>query len=279
MRIDGETRVVGVFGDPIKHSASPAMHNAAFEKLRLNWRYLPFHVLPDKLEAALHGVRDMGLVGVNLTVPHKIFALALVDEVDPVARQLGAVNTVHVVDGRLVGHNTDGYGLVKALREAFGLRLKGKRVTIIGAGGAGRAVTVQCAMEGVAELCLFNRTTSKAEELARELHNDFGSVQVTVGLPASRCDLLINATSVGLRAGDPSPIARTVLAKHTFVLDMIYRPVDTKLLRDAKRAGCRVTDGLGMLLHQGARAFEIWTGRKAPVEVMRSALRRAVHTR
>lgn len=279
MRIDGETRVVGVFGDPIKHSASPAMHNAAFEKLRLNWRYLPFHVLPDKLEAALHGVRDMGLVGVNLTVPHKIFALALVDEVDPVARQLGAVNTVHVVDGRLVGHNTDGYGLVKALREAFGLRLKGKRVTIIGAGGAGRAATVQCAMEGVAELCLFNRTTSKAEELARELHNDFGSVQVTVGLPASRCDLLINATSVGLRAGDPSPIARTVLAKHTFVLDMIYRPVDTKLLRDAKRAGCRVTDGLGMLLHQGARAFEIWTGRKAPVEVMRSALRRAVHTR
>lgn len=281
MQIDGETRVVGVFGDPIKHTASPPMHNAAFDHLKMNWRYLPFVVNPANLEAALHGVRDMNFVGVNLTVPHKIFAMALMDEVDPVARQLGAVNTVVVSPERkLIGHNTDGYGLVKALADDFGLRLKGKRVTILGAGGAGRAATIQCALDGAAELFLVNRTRNKAEEIAREVRRAFPEVQVRIGAPSwGRLDLLINATSLGMKAGDPMPIEPDKLEMFEHVFDMIYRPAETKLLRRAKRARCKVANGLNMLLHQGVRSFEIWTKKKAPVEVMRKALCRAVKTK
>ncbi|MSR65665.1 MAG: shikimate dehydrogenase [Verrucomicrobiae bacterium] len=279
MQVNGETRIVGVFGDPIKHSASPQMHNAAFAHLKMNWCYLPFNVNPANLDAALRGVREMNFVGVNLTVPHKILALAIVDTVDPLAKQLGAINTVVVAkDRKLIGNNTDGYGLVKALQEEFHLKPKGKRVTILGAGGAGRAATIQCAIEGVAELYLVNRTVSKAEELAQELRHDFPNVNVTIGIPqATKIDLLINATSLGLRPGDPSPIAREELTKFARVYDMIYRPPETKLLRDARRAGCKTANGLSMLLHQGARAFEIWTGRKAPVEVMRKTLHKAVY--
>jgi shikimate dehydrogenase len=278
MRIDGETRVAGVFGDPIEHSASPQMHNAAFEHLGMNWCYLPFAVKPASLEAALRGVRDMNFVGVNLTVPHKIFALNLVDKVDPHAQQLGAVNTVHVVGGKLIGYNTDGYGLVMALREDFGFELKGRRVMILGAGGAGRAATIQCAMEGVGELFLVNRTLSKAQDLAHDVRNEFPRVAVTVGAPrAGVVDLLINATSLGLRADDPKPICCGQIRMFLRVFDMIYRPAETKLLAEARRAGCKTANGLNMLLHQGAKAFEIWTGKRAPVEVMRKALRKAVY--
>ncbi len=279
MQIDGETCVAAVFGDPIRHTASPAMHNAAYQHLGMNWCYLAFKVNPANLDAALHGIREMDFVGVNLTVPHKVFALAIVDEVDPTARQLGAVNTVVVTpDKKLVGYNTDGYGLVRALQDEFRLRLRDKRVTILGAGGAGRAAAIQCAMEGVAELGLMNRTVSKAEELALEVRKNYPGVEVIVGRPPSaEHDLLINATSLGLKADDPSPASRDLLPRFAHVFDMIYRPSQTRLLKDAKRAGCRTANGLSMLLHQGAKAFEIWTGRKPPVEVMRLALRHTVY--
>jgi shikimate dehydrogenase len=283
MQIDGETRVCGVFGDPIRHTASPQLHNAAYRHLKMNWCYLPFRVNPANLEAALRGVREMNFVGVNLTVPHKVFALALMDRVDPLAQTLGAVNTVAVEAVRngspkLIGYNTDGYGLVRALAEDFRLTLKGKRVMILGAGGAGRAATIQCAMEGVAELYLVNRTMSKAEELAREVQKQHPNVSVTVGAPrAGKVDLLINATSLGLRPDDPKPICCDQIAMFAHVLDMIYRPAETKLLREARRAGCKTANGLSMLLHQGAKAFEIWSGKKAPVAAMRRALRKAVY--
>jgi len=281
MQIDGETRLAAVFGDPIRHTASPAMHNAAYRHLKMNWCYLACQVNPANLDAALRGIREMNFVGVNLTVPHKIFALALVDEVDPVAHRLGAVNTVVVTPNKkLMGYNTDGYGLVQALKDDFRLKLKGKRVTVLGAGGAGRAAVIQCAMEGATELCLINRTVSKAEELAAEVRKSFPRVQVNVGeLWAGGYDLLINATSLGLKPDDPSPIKSNLLPNFAHIFDMIYRPAETKLLKDAKRARCKTANGLSMLLHQGAKAFQIWSGQTAPVTAMRRALHKAVYNR
>ncbi|MCX7825770.1 MAG: hypothetical protein N2689_09450, partial [Verrucomicrobiae bacterium] len=169
--------MVGVFGYPIHHTASPAMHNAAFDHLGMNWRYLPFEVHPDHLRGALRGICDLRFVGVNLTVPHKLLALNIVDVVDKQARVFGAVNTV-VVDGReLLGYSTDGYGFVRALREDFGLELHGRRVLILGAGGAGQSLAIQCAMEGAAAIFVANRTRSKAEKVVAELRKLGASIE------------------------------------------------------------------------------------------------------
>lgn len=286
MQIDGSTRIVGVFGHPIAHTASPAMQNAAFDHLGMNWRYLAFDVDPANLRGALRGVADLNFAGVNLTVPHKILALDLVDEVDPEARQLGAVNTV-IVDGRkLRGFNTDGYGFVRALREDFGLDLRGRRVLILGAGGAGRALAIQSALEGAAAIFLANRTVSKAFEVVGEVRK-IAPHAFTVALPTQpariakhldEVDLVVNATSLGLKPGDPPPLGKfPARCKWLRVYDTIYRPAETPLLALARKAGAKTSNGLSMLLHQGARSFELWTGRRAPVAVMRRALRKAVY--
>src|SRR5882724_12744219 len=169
MHINGSTTIVGVFGAPIKHTASPAMHNAAFVALDMNWVYLAFHVDPQQLRSALRGANDMGMVGINLTVPHKILALDCVDEVDPEARRLGAVNTVSMEKGRLRGFNTDGYGFLKAIKEEFNLSIKGKRVLVLGAGGAGRGIAVKCALDGAAKVIVANRTLSRIEPIVNEI--------------------------------------------------------------------------------------------------------------
>ena len=286
MVIDGSTRVVGVFGYPIHHTASPAMHNAAFDHLGMNWRYLPFEVHPDNLRGALRGICDLRFVGVNLTVPHKLLALDIVDVVDKQARIFGAVNTV-VVDGRtLLGYSTDGYGFVRAVREDFGMELHGRRVLILGAGGAGQSLAIQCALEGAAAIFVANRTRSKAEKVVAELRK-LAPHTFTVVLPQEpdrivkhldETDLVVNATSLGLRPGDPSPLGRfPQQCKRLKVYDTIYRPAETRLLAAARKAGAKTANGLSMLLHQGARAFEIWTGRRAPVAVMRRALHKAVY--
>ena len=283
LKINGATQVVGVFGSPIVHTASPAMHNAALAALKLNWRYLAFHVEPQNLRSALAGIRDLNFRGVNLTVPHKIMALDLVDVVEPEARKLGAVNTVVVKDGKLIGYNTDGYGFIKAIKEDFDMVLKGKRVLILGAGGAGRAIAIQCGLEGAAQVSVANRTVAKIAPIAAELAVSQTPCQA-IGLDAAsllrvvpEVDLLVNATSVGLQPGDSVDLPAALFSAQLAVYDTIYRPAETQLLRQATEAGAKVSNGLSMLLHQGAKAFEIWTGRKAPLAVMRRALRTAVY--
>jgi shikimate dehydrogenase len=291
--INAATRLCAVLGSPIAHSASPAMHNAAFAALGLNWRYLAFEVNPNHLRAAIAGAQAMNFAGLNLTVPHKLLVVDMVDALDDSAKKWGAVNTIRFevqspkskvqssqpVEVRAVGFNTDADGLANSLREDLKLDLRGAKVLLLGAGGAGRTAALKLASEQVAELFLVNRTQAKAEEIAGEIKKQFPSVNVAVGFPKAAVDLVLNATSLGLKAGDGSPLdERHFSLKQTrAVYDMIYRPAETKLLAAAQAAGCKTANGLGMLLHQGAQAFEIWTGQPAPLDAMRRAVEQNVY--
>ena len=282
--INAATRLCAVFGAPIRHSASPAMHNAAFAALGLDWRYLAFEVDPKNLRAAIEGARAMNFAGINLTVPHKLLAVEMMDALDASARQWGAVNTIQFEAGRdgsvrTVGYNTDADAIVTAVREDLKLELRGAKVLLLGAGGAGRTAALKLAAENVAHLFLVNRTPSKAGEIAAEIKRQFPSVNVSVGFPPADVDLILNATSLGLKTDDGSPLdeAQFSLKQARAVFDMIYRPAETRLLAAAKAAGCKTANGLGMLLHQGAKAFEIWTGKPAPLDVMRRALEQNVY--
>jgi len=269
------------------------MQNAGLAALGLNWRYLAFEVHADNLRAAIQGAKAMNFIGLNLTVPHKLLAVSMVDVLDVSARDWGAVNTI-VFEGRdesgawrpLVeftqlpretrshGFNTDADAIARALREDLGLDLGGARVLLLGAGGAGRTAALKLAAEGVSELFLVNRTRSKAEAVASEIRERGLSIKVVEGYPAGAVDLVLNATSLGLNPNDPVPFdeRQFSLRRAAAVYDMVYRPAETALLKGAEAAGCRTANGLGMLLYQGARALELWTGRNAPVEVMRRAL-------
>jgi shikimate dehydrogenase len=277
--IDASTRVCAVFGHPIHHSASPAMQNAGFKALDLNWRYLAFEVHPDHLREAIEGARLMGFVGLNLTVPHKVLAMKMVDVVDDQAKPWGAVNTIvfetHADKARSRGFNTDADAIVKSLKEEFSLEtLRGISVLLLGAGGAAQAAALRLAREGIGELFLVNRTKSRATELADTIRKTCPSVVVTEGYPNRAVDLALNATSLGLKPDDPPPIDVRWLHEQPprFVYDMIYRPKETQLLRAARGAGCRAANGVSMLLHQGAHSLELWTGRAAPLSEMRRAL-------
>jgi shikimate dehydrogenase len=301
IEITASTRFCAVLGHPIRHSASPAMHNAAIEQLGLNWRYLAMDVAPEELRAAIAGAKAMRFIGLNLTVPHKLLAVGFVDVLAETAAKWGAVNTIRF-EGRTeagewrplaefgdappgdrvraCGFNTDAEALTQALREELGMEMLGKTALIVGAGGAGRVAALKLAQEGARELWLANRTESKAETVAEEVSEQYPDVAVRLGYPGGqRVDLVLNATSVGLRAGDGNavPEDRFDLAGASAAYDMIYRPAETPFLAAARAAGCRVANGLGMLLYQGAKAFELWTGRAAPVEVMRRALESNVY--
>jgi shikimate dehydrogenase len=256
------------------------MHNAAFAKLGLNWRYLAFEVDPKNLRTAIEGARAMNFAGLNLTVPHKLLAVKMVDVLDASAKRFGAVNTIKFETGRngkcrTIGFNTDADAIVTALDEDLKIKLRGAKVLLLGAGGAGRTAALRLAMENVAELFLINRTRSKAEAIAREIKKRCPPVKVSIGYPKTKIDLLLNATSLGLKAGDPSPLdeKQFSLRQTAAVYDMIYRPAESKLLAAARKAGCKTANGLGMLLYQGAAAFEIWTGKPAPITAMRRALK------
>ena len=301
--INTATRLCAVLGSPIRHSASPAMHNAAFAALGLNWRYLAFEVDPKNLRAAIDGAKAMGFSGLNLTVPHKLLAMEMVDALDTSAKRWGAVNTIRFegrteksdwlplrefsghppAEIRSVGFNTDADGLADSLREDLNFEPRGAKVLVLGAGGAGRVAALKLASENVSELFLVNRTFSKNSSLGGEISRQFPSVYVSLDYPKDshvKMDLVINATTLGLQAGDASPLDEKSfsLAQARAVYDMIYQPSETRLLAVANRAGCKTANGVGMLVHQGAKAFEIWTGQPAPAAVMRRAVESVVQS-
>lgn len=272
--IDAHTQLTGVLGYPVRHSLSPLMHNAAFRHLRLNWVYLAFEVPPDALANAIRGMGALGIRGLNLTIPHKEAAVALVDALTPAAQAIGAVNTLFWDEGRLVGDNTDAEGFLQALRAA-GCEPSGKRVLVLGAGGSARAVLYALQRVGCS-LLLANRTLARAHTLAQR----FPIEQV---LPLQRealrpqmptVQLVVNCTPLGMEPNaDTMPdLPLESLPPEAWVCDLVYRPLHTRLLQRAQQLSLRTIDGLGMLVHQGALAFERWTGMPAPVEVMRQAL-------
>jgi shikimate dehydrogenase len=297
--IGAGTRLCAVYGHPIRHSASPAMQNAGMAALGLNWRYLAFDVRPEELRPALAGAQAMQFVGLNLTVPHKLLAMDMVDVLDESARTWRAVNTIrfegrnktgvwlplHQFEDstpdkiRMQGFNTDADAVARALREDLGVELRGARVLVVGVGGAGGVTALKLASENVAELFLVNRTQSKATTIAVEIRRRHPNVRVQLGYPRGEVDLAVNATSLGLAASDPLPVDGKLFTvrQARAVFDMIYRPAETALLQAARIAGCRTANGLGMLLHQGAKALEIWTGKTAPVDVMREALKKNIY--
>jgi shikimate dehydrogenase len=285
--IDPPVRL-GVFGDPVAHSLSPQMQNAALRACDINMQYVRFHIRANELRSALGFLRDLDFVGINLTVPHKIAMLAQIDAADESATRCGAVNTVHLRDKKLIGWNTDAEGFSRAVRHEFSIDLRDLRVLIIGAGGGtGRAIAWQCALENCERLVLANRTPVKTSALVERLRPFFVAPRV-LG-PVARLealawdesalraqlpdiDLIVNATPLGMNPSDPVPVPTRLLAPHHMVFDCVYGPSKTALLRAADEAGARGANGLSMLLYQGALSFSIWFNRDAPIDAMRAAL-------
>ena len=260
------TRVAGVIGSPVTHSRSPAIHNAAFAAAGIDWTFVAFEVAPGHAARALDGMRALGLGGLSVTTPHKDDVAAAVDECSDDAALLGAVNcVVPVGDGRLRGESTDGPGFVRSLADA-GFDPAGSRCCVLGAGGAARSVVLALARAGAAGVTVVNRTTAKAEAAAA-LAGSAGQVADGVG----DHDLVVNATSLGFGGGAELPLDPAALGSGQLVADLVYEPLETPLLAAARAAGCATVDGLGMLVHQAAIAFELWTGEPAPVEAMRTA--------
>lgn len=277
---------LAVIGDPIGHSRSPQMHNPALQACGIEAQYIRVQVPVGRVAEAFRQFAKCGFLGVNITIPHKFEALDAVDELDPLARQLGAVNTLAIRDGKLHGYNSDGPGFLRSVKEAFGADVKDLRVLILGAGGgAGRAVAVQSALRGCQKLQLVNRSQAKAETVASEIQTLGGCPDVTVvpwddnALRAAleHTDLIVNATSLGMKPDDAKLLPADVLRAPHLVFDMVYRAGgETPLLADARQAGARTVDGLTLLLHQGGISFEHWFERPAPLEVMRAGLQKAV---
>ncbi len=280
MEIGGRTRVVGLFAHPIKHTGSPAMHNAAFDAVGLDWVYLPFEVRPERLEDAVKGLRALNIAGVNVTIPHKQKVMVYLDEISKEAKLIGAVNTIVVKSDKLIGKNTDGKGFTSSLKEDGGFDLKGKSIFILGAGGGGRAVGIQSALEGAKRILILDGVGEKAQDLAQAIKSNISDCEAEVVNSIKEgvkgVDLLVNATPVGMNLKDPLLINSEWLSQETFIFDLIYNPSETRLLKVAKERGCPTLNGMGMLVRQGAASFKLWTGREAPVKVMREALGKAL---
>lgn len=273
-------KIFALFGHPVAHSVSPLMHNRAFEELGLNCCYLAFDVKTEDLDVAVKAIRALGLGGANITIPHKERVVQYLDEVEEQARLIGAVNTVINRDGCMVGYNTDAPGFLESLRCEAGFVPSGKGVVILGAGGAARAVAFALAFSGVKSLGIFNRNPSRAEELGKDI-SDLAVCKVETGdlngialrRALAKADLLVNATSVGMYPNVAESPLQDIshLRPGMLVCDLVYNPLKTRLLQEAEKRGCRTCSGLGMLVYQGALAFELWTGKRAPVAVMRQA--------
>lgn len=283
--LSGHTQPFAVLGHPIGHTLSPVMHNAAFAAYGMDAIYLAFDVAPERLLSVLAGMRDMGFRGVNLTVPHKEVAFRGFDTMDAGARLLGAVNTVEFLPAGLKGHNTDGQGFLRAIAESFEMSVAGKTLFILGCGGAGRAVAITAAREGASRIFLADIDDARPRRLAAEIESAAPGVTVTAAgtnatawvKDAREANLLVQASPVGMKPEDRCPMPPEAFHAGQAAFDLVYNLPETCFTRLAAAGGARTANGLGMLLHQGAEAFTIWTGRPAPVEVMRKALQDALY--
>ncbi|MBN1916733.1 MAG: shikimate dehydrogenase [Verrucomicrobia bacterium] len=288
MQIRGDTQLTGLFGWPVRHTASPAMHNAGFEALGLPWVYLPLEVRPERLADAVRGTAALGFRGFNVTIPHKQAVMPFLNEVSDEARLIGAVNTVRIDEGGACrGFNTDGKGFIRSLRTDAAYDPAGATAFIMGAGGAGRAVATQLALERAARVIVCDVDAARAASLAGSIASGMPNARVetvpheagAVARSLGEADLFVDATPLGMHAAEPTSVPAGALKAATFVVDLVYNPPETPLLAQAKAKGCRTLNGLGMLLFQGVEAFELWTGRDAPVDVMRRALHDAVYAK
>ena len=271
--ISGKTKVYGIIGDPIEHTMSPIMHNAAFKKLGIDCWYLPFRVRKEELGKAIEGMRALNISGLNVTIPHKVAVIPFLDKLDPMARKIGSVNTIVNDDGVLTGYNTDATGFLQALLEK-GIRPEGKNIVILGAGGASRAISFILAERG-GNLVILNRTLDKAKEwvsrLSKILNREAKALKLdeeNLVVAMEKADILINATSVGM-SPDETLVPAQLLKPGLIIFDIVYNPIKTRLLREAEAAGGQTISGLDMLVWQGAMAFEKWTGKAAPLELMK----------
>ncbi len=285
--LSGHTQPFAVLGHPIGHTLSPVMHNAALQALGLDAIYLAFDVAPERLLDVLEAMRSMGFCGVNLTVPLKEVAFRGFTDLDASARLLGAVNTVQFLPGGLKGHNTDGKGFVRAVAEAFGMPVAGKTLFILGCGGAGRAVAITAAQEGAQRIILADIDDARPQRLAAAIAAASPDVPVTIAgnnatlwvRHAREAGLLVQASPVGMKPEDRCPLPAEAFQAGQVAFDLVYNLPETCFMRAAAAGGAKAVNGLGMLLHQGAESFTIWTGRPAPVDVMRQSLEAALYKR
>ncbi|NLJ58945.1 MAG: shikimate dehydrogenase [Tissierellia bacterium] len=279
-RIKGRTRLIGLLGDPVKHSLSPLMHNIAFKALDLDYVYMAFQVKEGFIKEGIEAMKTLNGAGFNLTMPHKQSVIGYLDEVSEEAALIGSVNTVKNVDGKLLGYNTDGKGFVKSLEEKE-IEYKGKKTIILGAGGAARAIATQLAYDGAGEIVIFNRTFSSAVEIIDNINKNLPSCkgkalqlnEEELIREIKDASILINCTSVGMEPNSKSIISSNkAFHKDLFVADIIYQPTKTKLLKIAEEEGCNYMNGLMMLIWQGAIAFNIWTGEHMPIDLIRKEI-------
>ena len=278
MKIDGHTQMFGIFGNPVEHSLSPALHNPVFKKLGMNAVYMAFKIAPESLGLAFEGMRSMGIRGANITIPFKEDALNYLDEIpEDIDRLTGAVNTVVLKEGQLLGYNTDGPGFLTALREELLFKAQGKDVLILGAGGAARGVLFALARAGAERIFIYNRTHARAHGLAEYAvpyfpESEIIAVASEAELPSTAMDLVVNATSCGMRTNHQLPLGWDRIKQPKAAYDLVYTPRETLWLKEAKKLGIPCANGLGMLIEQAALSFELWTGTKEGVrETMREA--------
>ncbi|MBM7565587.1 shikimate dehydrogenase [Paenibacillus sacheonensis] len=283
-KVDSHTVLYGVIGDPVRHSKSPVMMNRAFRECGINGIYAAWHITGDRLGDFVAGVRAMGIRGVNVTIPHKLEIMPLLDEIHESARAIGAVNTIVNDGGRLTGYNTDGIGYVRSLKEEIRSDLAGARVLIVGAGGATRGILYALAREGVTSVTISNRTVARARELADAFRGHVPSIRA-IGQDELRdacaeSDIVINTTSLGMYPNvESTPLDSAWLRPGSIASDLIYNPLTTRFLEEAKERGCLIHGGLGMFIYQGAYAFEYWTGQAAPAAAMREVVLEALQTK
>ena len=281
MNIKGSTNIVGLIGHPVEHSFSPPMHNAAFDALGLNYAYVAFDLNPNDLKSAIEGAASLNIKGFNVTIPHKIEVIRHLDELDEVAGLIGAVNTIDFKN--LKGYNTDGIGAIKAIEEVT--KVKDKNVVVAGAGGASRAISFYLAKFGADSITILNRNVEKAQSLASDvsasdLVDNVKSDSISqINSYLSDADILVDTTPLGMDPHiDDEPIAKAdAMHEDLVVFDAVYNPNETVLIKEAIKAGAKPVYGIKMLLYQGAESFEIWTGKKAPIDVMEKALKKTLN--